>query len=325
MDKVSCDLCPRHCSLSKNERGFCYARGESEGQIILKDYGRLSALSLDPIEKKPLYHFLPGTSILSLGTVGCNLNCSFCQNCHISRDRTGRPLVIEASPRDVVFKCKELCSPSIAFTYNEPIVFHEYALEVASLAKSEGIKTVAVTAGYIEGFHRENFFKNMDAANIDLKGFSEEFYQKNCGADLKTVLETLRYARQETECWLEVTTLLIPDENDSRDELERMTDWYLKNLGPDVPWHFSAFFPRHKMLQKRPTSLEKLNLAKEIAESKGVSFVYLGNVDITNGEDTFCPHCKMRLIARDRFSILENKLKKNLCPHCLKIIPGVFI
>lgn len=279
----------------------------------------------DPIEKKPLYHFLPGADILSLGTVGCNLTCLFCQNCQLSRDRTGVPLSLKASPEEIISMTKLEHCPAIAFTYNEPLISFEYVLDVAKLARAEKIKTVAVTAGYVEGKFREDFFQMMDAANIDLKGFSEEFYQRNCGAKLAPILDTLKYVHEQTSCWLEITTLLIPGENDSEKELELMSDWYIKNLGADVPWHFSAFFPRHKMLEKEVTPLETLLRAKKIAQSKGIHHIYLGNVHTEQDGNTYCPHCHYELIRRDGYALLKNEIIKNCCPKCENKIAGVFI
>lgn len=325
MSKVTCALCPRHCQLSEGERGFCFARGESLGKVVFKDYGKLSALYFDPIEKKPLYHFLPGSDILSLGTVGCNLTCLFCQNCQLSRDRTGVPLSLKASPEEIISMAKLERCPSIAFTYNEPLISFEYVLDVAKLAHAEKIKTVAVTAGYVEGKFRECFFQMMDAANIDLKGFSEDFYQKNCGAKLAPILETLKYVHEQTSCWLEVTTLLIPGENDSDKELELMSDWYIQNLGVDVPWHFSAFFPRHKMLEKEVTPLKTLLRAKNIAKTKGINHIYLGNVHTAQEGNTYCPHCDYELIRRDAYVIFKNEIVKSCCPKCKNKIAGVFI
>lgn len=325
MSAVTCSLCPRHCRIALGERGFCYARGESLGKVTFMDYGKLSALAIDPIEKKPLYHFLPGSDILSVGMVGCNLNCKFCQNCHISRDRTGVPLHIKATPPEIVTMAKNERCPSIAFTYNEPLISFEYVMDVSRLAHSENIKTVAVTAGYVEGPKRRDFFSVMDAANIDLKGFTEEFYSRNCGARLAPVLETLQYVHEETSCWLEVTTLLIPGENDSEEELDRMSDWYAKYLGPDVPWHFSAFYPRYQMMDKIPTPKATLTLAKKIAESKGLHYVYLGNVEVKKNSNTFCPHCQNELIVRQGMYTENNNMVQGACPQCHSKIPGVFL
>lgn len=324
MSKITCNLCPRHCSIPEGERGFCYARGESNGKIIFKDYGKLSALCLDPIEKKPLYHFFPGIDILSIGTVGCNLSCQFCQNCHLSRDRTGIPLSIKATPEELIAMLKHQHCRAIAFTYNEPLISYEYVIDVAKLAREENIKTVAVTAGYVEAQYRTNFFKLMDATNIDLKAFSQEFYQRNCGVSLASILDTLRYVHEQTSCWLEVTTLLIPEENDSNQELEQMSEWFVRNLGPDVPWHFSAFFPRYKMLNKNPTPLSTLKRAKEIAQSKGINYIYLGNVHTDKDENTYCPYCKNELIVREGYMVIENIISNNTCPKCKNKIPGVF-
>jgi pyruvate formate lyase activating enzyme len=278
---------------------------------------------VDPIEKKPFYHFLPGTEVLSFGTVGCNLGCSFCQNWTLSRVKDFSRLKA-SSPEDIVRMAIAHRCAGVAFTYNEPIISAEYCLEVAQACHEAGLKTLAVTAGYISGAAREAFFHGMDAANVDLKGFSDTFYRQYCGARLEPVLETLTYLAQETRIWLELTTLLIPDANDSELELEALASWVAEHLGQAVPLHFSAFHPDHRLLGRPPTSLLTLQRARAIAREKGLSFVYLGNVQSPEGGTTFCPGCGVAVIIREGFRIKKLHLAGGVCTACGTIIPGRF-
>lgn len=323
--RIQCDLCPRFCKLRDGQHGLCFVRKCQRDEIVLITYGRSSGFCVDPIEKKPLYQFLPGTPILSFGTAGCNLTCHFCQNCDMSKSRDSHTLTDKASPETVARAARELGCRSVAFTYNEPTIFLEYAIDVASACHDLDIKTVAVTAGYICPEPRGEFYRHMDAANVDLKGFTESFYQKLCSAELAPVLDTLVYLKRQTGVWLEVTTLLIPGENDSAGEIEAMSAWYVEKLGPDVPWHFSAFHPAWKMLDKPPTSPSALIRAREIARKNGIRHVYTGNTHNAEGETTWCHNCGKPLIERDWYVLRGWHLTDDgKCKHCGTPCSGVF-
>ena len=276
--RVQCDLCPRACKLNEGQRGMCFVRMREGDQVVLTTYGRSSGFCVDPIEKKPLNHFLPGTPVLSFGTAGCNLACRFCQNWDISKSREFHTLADQASPETIARAARELGCRSVAFTYNDPVIFMEYAIDVAQACHEVGIKTVAVTAGYICAEPREAFYAHMDAANIDLKAFTEDFYRKITVSALQPVLDTLKYVRHETDVWFELTNLLIPGHNDSDAELEEMTQWVVEELGPDVPMHFSAFHPDYKMRDVPHTPPSTLSRARAIARKNGVRYAYTGNV-----------------------------------------------
>ncbi|MCA9991437.1 MAG: AmmeMemoRadiSam system radical SAM enzyme, partial [Anaerolineales bacterium] len=263
--RVQCDVCPRACKLHEGQRGLCFVRARQDNQIVLTTYGRSSGFCVDPIEKKPLNHFLPGTPVLSFGTAGCNLACKFCQNWDISKSREFDTLADAAAPETIARAAKALGCRSVAYTYNDPVIFMEYAIDVAQACRAQGIRSVAVTAGYMCDEPRRAFYRHMDAANVDLKAFTERFYQQICAGSLQPVLETLLYLKHETDVWFELTTLLIPGENDSEAELEAMTQWVVTSLGPDVPMHFTAFHPDYKMLDKPPTPPATLKRAREIA------------------------------------------------------------
>jgi pyruvate formate lyase activating enzyme len=322
--RIECTLCPRFCKLRDGQRGFCFVRKAEAGRMVLTTYGRSSGFCVDPIEKKPLNHFLPGTPVLSFGTAGCNLGCRFCQNWDISKAREMDRLMDAASPATIVHAARQLGCRSVAFTYNDPVIFAEYALDVARACRSWGVKTVAVTAGYITDEARAEFYSEMDAANVDLKGFTEEFYHRQCFGALAPVLETLRFLRHHTKVWFEITTLLIPGENDSDQELHRAAEWIAENLGPDVPWHFSAFHPDFKMRDKPNTPHATLERARRIAMSKGLRFVYTGNVHDKTGGSTWCPGCGEMLIERDWYELGVWSLKGNACAKCGTVIPGYF-
>ena len=251
--RIQCDVCPRYCKLRDGQRGMCFVRAREKDQIVLTTYGRSSGFCIDPIEKKPLNHFYPGTPVLSFGTAGCNLGCKFCQNWDISKSREIDILGDEASPEKIARVAEELGCRSVAFTYNDPVIFLEYAVDVAQACRERGINTVAVTAGYICDEPRVEFFQHMDAANVDLKAFTDDFYKKICAAELGNVLDTLQYLKHETDVWFEITTLLIPGHNDGEEELEALTGWVVEKLGPDVPVHFTAFHPDWKMMDVPPT------------------------------------------------------------------------
>ena len=322
--RMQCDLCPRYCKLHAGQRGFCFVRQREGGQMVLTTYGRSSGFCVDPIEKKPLNHFYPGSSVLSFGTAGCNLGCRFCQNWDISKAREFDRLADQASPRSIAERARELGCKSVAFTYNDPTIFAEYAIDVAKACHAAGVKTVAVTAGYITPESRAEFYEHIDAANVDLKGFTEDFYHRLCFAELKPVLDTLAWLKRETKVWLEVTTLLIPGENDSDDELQRASDWFAVNLGPDVPWHFSAFHPDFKLMDHPPTPPATLTRAREIARSKGIRHVFTGNVHDPDGGSTFCPGCGKRVIERDWYDLGEYHIRDGACAFCGTKIAGHF-
>ncbi len=323
--RIQCDVCPRFCKLHEGQRGLCFVRANEGDQIVLTSYGRSSGFCVDPIEKKPLNHFLPGTPVLSFGTAGCNLACKFCQNWDMSKSREMDTLMDEASPEKLARVAEELGCRSVAYTYNDPVIFMEYAIDTAKACRERGIKSVAVTAGYITPEPRAEFFQWMDAANVDLKGFTEDFYWKICGGHLDPVLDSLKYIKHETDCWLEITTLLIPGENDSDEEIDAMTKWGVKELGPDVPWHFSAFHPDWKMMDYPSTPASTLTRAREIAMKNGLRYVYTGNVHDEAGASTYCHNCGERLIGRDWYVITEWNLDKNgTCPKCGTTCTGVF-
>jgi pyruvate formate lyase activating enzyme len=322
--RVQCDLCPRLCRLHEGQRGLCFVRARVGDGVMLASYGRSSGFCIDPIEKKPLHHFLPGTPILSFGTAGCNLTCRFCQNWDISKSRETDRLTDRASPEAIARAAQASGCRSVAFTYNDPVVFLEYALDVAKACRSRGLKTVAVTAGYICPEPRAEMFAQMDAANIDLKGFTDDFYHRLCSGRLQPVLDTLVYLKRETQVWFEITTLLIPGENDTDAEIEAMTRWIANTLGPDVPLHLSAFHPDWKMLDTPPTPPATLSRARAIALANGLLHVYTGNVHDEEGGSTLCPGCGEVLIGRDWYELTAWNLHQGACRTCGKTLPGVF-
>jgi pyruvate formate lyase activating enzyme len=322
--RIQCDLCPRFCKLRDGQRGFCFVRQREGDGMVLTTYGRSSGFCVDPIEKKPLNHFYPGTSVLSFGTAGCNLGCRFCQNWSISKARDVDRLADRASPEEIARKARELGCKSVAFTYNDPTIFAEYAIDVANACRALDVKTVAVTAGYITSKARPEFYSHMDAANVDLKSFTGDFYHRVCFAELQPVLDTLVYLKRETNVWLEVTTLLIPDENDSDDELQRASDWFAEHLGPDVPWHFSAFHPDYKLPGHAPTPPETLTRARDISRSKGIRYVFTGNIHDPEGGSTWCPGCGRCVIARDWYQLGEYHIRDGACAFCGTEIAGRF-
>ena len=315
--RIQCDLCPRFCRLKEGQRGMCFVRKREDHQMVLTTYGRSSGFCIDPIEKKPLNHFLPGTPILSFGTAGCNLACKFCQNWDISKSREMDRLMDQASPETIARAAKQSGCRSVAYTYNDPVIFLEYAVDIAQACQDEGIYSVAVTAGYITPQAREEFYRHMDAANVDLKGFTEAFYKKVCSGQLGAVLETLKYLKHETQVWFEITTLLIPGQNDSVDELEAMTQWVFENLGPEVPMHFTAFHPDWKMRDIHHTPAATLLQARDIAIKNGLHYVYVGNVHDKSGSSTYCHHCGQLLIGRDWYVLSDwNLSEAGDCTHC---------
>jgi pyruvate formate lyase activating enzyme len=323
--RIQCDLCPRECRLHEGQRGLCFVRQMVDGTMVLTTYGRSSGFCVDPIEKKPLNHFYPGTSVFSFGTAGCNLTCKFCQNWDISKSREVDTLVDRALPAEIAAAAREAGCASVAFTYNDPVIFAEYAMDAADACHAAGLKTVAVTAGYINDVPRREFYAKMDAANVDLKAFTEDFYVALSGGHLQPVLDTLRYLTHETDVWVEITTLVIPGCNDSDDELDAMSRWIARELGPDVPLHFSAFHPDWKMRNLPPTPAATLTRARHIAQRAGLRYVYTGNVHDTEGGATVCPGCGVTLIARDWYRIDQYRLTPDgHCPACLTGIAGRF-
>ena len=323
--RVQCDLCPRACKLHEGQQGLCFVRANRNNEIVLTTYGRSSGFCVDPVEKKPLNHFLPGTPVLSFGTAGCNLACKFCQNWDISKSREMETLADQASPETIANAAARLNCRSVAYTYNDPTIFHEYAIDVAQACRERDIKSIAVTAGYVCPQPRNEFYRYMDAVNVDLKAFTEEFYFKLTGAHLAPVLDTLKYIKQETDVWLEITTLLIPGHNDSDQELQQMTQWVVDNLGPDVPLHFSAFHPDWKMQDTPATPADTLNRARNIALGNGLRYPYVGNIHDESADSTYCHHCGERIIGRDWYVLTDWQLDESgRCRHCATACAGVF-
>jgi len=323
--RIQCDLCPRDCKLHEGQRGLCFVRKMEGGEMHLTTYGRSSGFCVDPVEKKPLNHFYPGSSILSFGTAGCNLACKFCQNWDISKSKEMDRLQDEASPETIAAAAVKLGCKSVAFTYNDPVIFAEYAMDIADACHDKGVQAVAVTAGYMHDAPRREFYAKMDAANVDLKGFTDDFYWKICGGHLQPVLDTLVYLVKETQVWTEITTLLIPGKNDSDEELKAMSKWIRSNLGPDVPLHFSAFHPDWKMTDVAATPASTLTRAREIAQLAGLNYVYTGNVHDETGGSTYCPSCEKVLIVRDWYSINGYHLSdEGACKFCGTHIAGRF-
>jgi pyruvate formate lyase activating enzyme len=323
--RLQCDLCPRDCRLHAGQRGACFVRQRVGDEMVLTTYGRSSGFCIDPIEKKPLNHFYPGSSILSFGTAGCNLACKFCQNWDISKSRDMDRLSDQAAPEAIAAAAIQHRCKSVAFTYNDPVIFAEYAMDIADACHDRGVRAVAVTAGYIHDAPRREFYAKMDAANVDLKAFTDEFYAKLCGARLQPVLDTLVYLRHETQVWLEITTLLIPGKNDSDEELRQECEWIMKHLGPDVPLHFTAFHPDHKMNDIPATPATTLTRARRIAIDAGLNYVYTGNVHDAAGGTTRCSGCGAPLIVRDWHRIESYRVTADgTCSECASVLPGHF-
>ena len=322
--RIACDLCPRDCRLKPGDRGFCFVRQNVDGQMKLTTYGRSTGFCIDPIEKKPLNHFLPGTPVLSFGTAGCNLGCKFCQNWDISKSREVERLSELAMPDSIAAAAQQTGCRSVAFTYNDPIIWAEYAIDTAHECRRLGIHPVAVTAGYISPGARAEFFHAMDAANVDLKAFTEDFYERITYSKLQPVLDTLHWLKHESDVWFEITNLIIPDTNDNPDELRRMCDWILQSVGAEVPVHFSAFHPDFRMMDRPRTPHETLIMAREIAVRQGLKFVYVGNVNDVFNQSTWCPGCGELLIERNWYQLGQWNLDGNACRKCGTAIPGRF-
>jgi len=321
--RIQCDVCPRDCQLADGQRGLCFVRKREGAQMVLTTYGRSSGFCIDPIEKKPLNHFYPGSRVLSFGTAGCNLACKFCQNWDISKSREFDRLTDRAAPDAIARAAAESGCKSVAFTYNDPVIFAEYAMDTADACHALGLQAVAVTAGYMHDAARRAFYAKMDAANVDLKAFTEDFYRKVTASHLEPVKDTLRYLVHETSVWTEITTLLIPGKNDSDDELARLCDWVVRALSPDVPLHFTAFHPDYKMLDLERTPPATLRRAHAIARAAGVRHAYVGNVHDHEHDTTFCPTCRAPVIVRDWYDILSYKLDdRGRCLTCATPLPG---
>jgi len=321
--RILCTLCPRFCRIGEGQAGFCFIRKNIGGTLYSLGYGTSTGFAIDPIEKKPLNHFLPGTRILSFGTAGCNLGCRFCQNWSISKAKLDRANSLGASPEHVVQLALKQDVPSIAFTYNDPVIWGEFVIDISRLARERGLKSVMVTAGYITAEARPEVFRYVDAANVDLKAFSERFYHKVTFSHLAPVLDTLKWLKNETQIWFEITNLMIPGENDDPGETRRLCDWVLQNVGDGIPLHFTAFHPDFKMMDKTRTPSSTLQRAREIARSMGIQYSYVGNVYDDEGQTTFCPQCGRVLIRRSWHDILEYNLTGNRC-SCGQSIPGFF-
>jgi pyruvate formate lyase activating enzyme len=322
--RILCTLCPRYCRIGENQAGFCYIRKNVGGKLYSTGYGTSTGFGIDPIEKKPLNHFLPGTGILSFGTAGCNLGCRFCQNWSISKAKLDDAQSLRATPEQVVELAIRYKAPSIAFTYNDPVIWGEYVIDISRLARENGLKSVMVTAGYITPEARPEVFRYIDAANVDLKAFTERFYRKVTFSHLDPVLNTLQWLKNATDIWFEITNLMIPGENDDPEESRQLCDWVLKNLGPDVPIHFTAFHPDFKMTDKPRTPASTLSLARQLALSMGIRYCYVGNVFDDEGQTTRCPSCRRVLIRRSWHDLLEYHLEGDRCP-CGETVPGLFV
>lgn len=324
-DKVQCTICPRNCKLVEGQKGFCQVRENVKGKIVLATYGYNTGLAVDPIEKKPLYHFYPGTKVLSFGTLGCNMGCLFCQNWHTTKTKVknyqGQNYT---EPKKIAQLAVELGCKSVAFTYNDPVIFMEYAIDTAKECRGLGIKTVAVTAGYMNPAPRAEFYSYIDAVNVDLKAFSEEFYKKNCMAQLEPILDTIKYIKHNTNCWMELTTLLIEGENDTAEEVKKECEWIVENLGTDVPLHFSSFYPAYKFMDHRPTKLSTLVMAYGIAKNAGIKYVYTGNTLDVETSTTYCDSCSKQVIKRNGFEVLANNLEHGHCKFCGEKMAGIF-
>jgi pyruvate formate lyase activating enzyme len=322
--RIHCYLCPRHCHIGEGQHGFCYIRQNIERELVQLGYGRPAALAIDPVEKKPLFHFHPGTPILSMGTAGCNLGCQFCQNFDISKARSMQEAAVNLSPQQVVDLALQHGTPSIAFTYNEPTIWAEFAIDISKLAHQAGLYTVMVSNGYVtrEAFHE--VYEHIDAANIDLKGFTENFYSKITLSHMQPVLDVLKWLRRETNVWFEITNLMIPGLNDANEETRELCDWILGELGDDVPLHFTAFHPDYKMLDRPGTPPATIHRAQQIARERGLKFVYEGNILTPEGGNTICPGCKRAIIRRSWHRVESCDIQHGSCLHCGTAIPGKF-
>lgn len=324
-NRIICDLCPRACSLKPGDRGFCFVRQNVGGEMVLTTYGRSTGFCVDPIEKKPLNHFLPNTAVLSFGTAGCNLGCKFCQNWDTTKSREVDRASAEATPETIAEAAVRLGCHSVAFTYNDPVIWAEYAVDTARACHARGVRTVAVTAGYITAEARPYFFQEIDAANVDLKAFGETFYRQLTYSHLQPVLDTLEWLKRESDVWFEITNLMIPSKNDAPDEVQRMCGWIVDRLGDEVPVHFTAFHPNFRLLDVPATPLETLLEAYDIARRQGIKYVYVGNVQDSRHASTYCPHCSKLLMERHGYELGTYHLQGNRCGYCSGVVAGVFL
>lgn len=322
--KILCTLCPRFCHIGKDQAGFCYVRKNIDNKLYSLGYGQSTGFAIDPVEKKPLNHFLPGTGILSFGTAGCNLGCRFCQNWNISKAKLDDNNSVEANPQQIVALAKRYNCPSIAMTYNDPTIIGEFAIDIGKIAKQLGVHLVLVTAGYITPTARKEVYKDVSAANVDLKAFTQTFYRKLTFSDLEPILDTLKWLKHETDVWFEITNLKIPGENDEIEETRKMCDWILTNLGDEVPLHFTAFHPDFQMKDKIRTPSETISKARELAIEMGIKYCYVGNVHDMAGQTTYCPSCKTAVIVRDWHKIVMYNMNGNKCNNCGTKIAGFF-
>lgn len=321
--RVRCTLCPRYCEIGAGQSGFCFIRKNEHGTLVSLAYANPYAVQVDPIEKKPLAHFLPGTQILSLGTAGCNLGCKFCQNWDISKAKYDQQRAQTLWPEQVVQLALAQNCPSIAFTYNEPTIWAEYAIDIAKVAHEYGLKTVMVTAGYVSLEALPEIYEHIDAANIDLKGFTENFYRKTCLAHLQPVLETIKQLKQRGTTWIEITNLIIPTLNDARDEIRELCLWLLEYVGPEVPLHFTAFHPDYRLMHLPRTPSAVLEEARLLAMDLGMHYVYVGNMHTREGNNTYCPQCRELLIERSWHNVRAAHITGSACPQCGHPVPLV--
>jgi pyruvate formate lyase activating enzyme len=322
--RIHCYLCPRHCHIGEGQHGFCFIRENVGGELMQLGYGRPAAIAMDPIEKKPLFHFHPGSAILSLGTAGCNLGCQFCQNFDISKARSVQQSSGHMSPQEIVDLAIAHHAPSVAFTYNEPTIWAEFVIDIAQAAHKAGLHTVMVSNGYIT---REAFFdvyQHIDAVNVDIKAFTENFYSKITLSHLAPVLDVLRWLRRETNVWFELTNLMIPGLNDAPEETKELSDWILGELGDDVPLHFTAFHPDYKMLDRGNTPPETIHRARLLAQARGLKYVYEGNIVTREGGNTVCPGCGRVIIRRSWHHVETCEVESGRCLHCKTAIAGRF-
>jgi len=322
-DTLQCRLCPRQCLIQDKQRGFCRVRENQDGTLYTLVYARCAAVHIDPIEKKPLFHFLPGTTAFSIATAGCNLRCKFCQNWEISQAKPEEVQPISLAPQEITQQAKSAGSQTVAYTYTEPTIFYEYMLDTAKSAKAGGLRNVMHSAGFIQEGPLRNLCKSLDAANIDLKAFTQSYYNDICFGNLEDILKTLKIIKEE-KVHLEITNLVLPGLNDSSEEIEKMCLWIKENLGPDTPVHFSRFWPQYKLTNLAPTPVSTLEKAKSVARNAGLNYVYIGNVPGHQGETTFCPVCKRALIVRKGYTVTENNLLEGRCPFCKAEIKGVW-
>lgn len=320
---VNCNLCPTNCVIKPDNFGDCGARKNIDGTLYSLVYAKLASVSIDPIEKKPLYHFLPGSHSLSIGTLGCNLHCLHCQNYDISQSKADQFIGKEVEPKELIETAIKNSCKSISYTYNEPTIFYEYVIETAKLARKKGIKNIMVTNGYINKEPLQELYPLIDAANIDLKSIDEDFYKKVCSVRLNPILESIKEIKK-IGTWIELTNLIIPGYNDSKQQIEKLVKWVKENVGTRVPLHFSAFYPTYKLLDAERTPPETLLKAKEIAKKQGLKYIYLGNTSLPDAGTTYCPKCSKPLIERGWFEVKTNLVKNNKCPYCKEKIDGVF-